>query len=155
MPYRYTTELIDTALTYLDYRKLITATLASAPADDAAEKMRPHLKNNAVLMDEYDRDYQVSPGLLDAVTARPATTWLVITEGWCGDAAFNVPLFHVLEKLAPEKVKLRLVLRDSNPALIDAHLTDGGRSVPKLIVLSEALKPLGFWGPRPADCSNS
>jgi hypothetical protein len=55
-----------------------------------------------------------------------------------------VPLFHVLEKLVSEKVKLRLVLRDSNSEIMDAHLTDGGRSIPKLIVLSDDLKPLGF-----------
>ena len=151
MAYHYTNELINTALTYPDYRSLIKETLSSAPTDAAAEKMRPHLANNALLMDEYDERYRVSPNLLDAVNAGPPTTWLVITEGWCGDAAFNVPLFHVLEKLVPKKVSLRLVLRDSNPGLMDAHLTDGGRSIPKLIVLSNGLEPLGFWGPRPAD----
>ncbi len=150
MAYHYTTKLIDTALTYPDYRRVIMATLASSPADATAEKMRPYLKSNSALMDDYDENYRITPALLDAVNTGPATTWLVITEGWCGDAAFNVPLFHVLEKLVPEKVKLRLVLRDSNPEIMDAHLTDGGRSIPKLIALSDDLKPLGFWGPRPA-----
>jgi hypothetical protein len=149
MAYHYTTELIDTALTFPDYRRVIRETLASSPADATAEKMRPHLKSNSALMDDYDENYRIGAALLDAVNAGPATTWLVITEGWCGDAAFNVPLFYVLEKLVPEKVKLRLVLRDSNPEIMDAHLTDGGRSIPKLIVLSDDLKPLGFWGPRP------
>ena len=60
-------------------------------------------------------------------------------------------MFHAIEKLAPGKVKLRLVLRDSNMELIDANLTDGGRSIPKLIVLSTGLVPLEFWGPRPAE----
>jgi len=31
----------------------------------------------------------------------------------------------------------------------DPHLTNGGRSIPKLIVLSDDLKALSFWGPRP------
>jgi len=150
MAFHYTTELIHNALTYPEYRRQIRETLATAPTDAAAEKMRPYLVSNARLMDDYDESYRVLPELLAAVEQGPSTTWLVITEGWCGDAAFNVPLFHVLAELAPEKVKLRLVLRDSNLGLMDAHLTDGGRSIPKLIVLSDDLKPLGLWGPRPA-----
>jgi hypothetical protein len=150
MAYLYTTELINSALTYPEYRRQIREILVTAPSDAAAEKMRPYLAANARLMDDYDESYRVLPELLAAVEQSPSTTWLVITEGWCGDAAFNVPLFYVLEKLAPGKIKLRLVLRDSNLELMDAHLTDGGRSIPKLIVLSDDLKPLGFWGPRPA-----
>ena len=41
-------------------------------------------------------------------------------------------------------------LRDSNLELMDAHLTNGGRSIPKLIVLNQDLKEIGNWGPRPA-----
>jgi len=151
MAYHYTTELIDNALTYPDYRKLIRESLGTPAADAAAEKMKLYTAKNATLMDEYDQAYSITPGLLAAVTAAPLATWLVITEGWCGDAAFNVPLFHVLEKLVPEKVRLRVVLRDSNLELMDANLTDGGRSIPKLIVLSNELVPVGFWGPRPAE----
>jgi len=47
------------------------------------------------------------------------------------------------------KVTLRLVLRDSNLALMDAHLTDGGRSIPKLVILNDQLQEAGTWGPRP------
>ena len=150
MAYTYTKELIDTALSYADYRNHIKETLALPPADATAERMRPHLASNSALMDQYDRDYRVGAELLNALSAAPAVTWLVISEGWCGDAAFNVPLLHVAERALPEKVCLRLVLRDSNPELMDANLTDGGRSIPKLIVLGHDLEPLGYWGPRPA-----
>lgn len=150
MAYQYAHELIESALTYSEYRRQISDMLALPPAGSAAARMRPYLSTNAQLMDEYDRDYRVWPELIAAVSEAPATTWLVITEGWCGDAAFNVPLLHVLQKAVPEKVKLRLVLRDSNPELMDANLTDGGRSIPKLIVLNEELNPVGYWGPRPA-----
>jgi len=145
-----TKELINTALTYVDYRKQISETLAHPPVDTAAERMRPHLANNSLLMDKYDRDYRVFPELKEALSVAPATTWLIITEGWCGDAAFNIPLLNTAEKTLPEKIKLRFVLRDSNLELMDANLTDGGRSIPKLIVLDDGLKPLGYWGPRPA-----
>lgn len=150
MAFIYTRELIAQALTYPEYRKLISETLATEPADATAEKMRPYLASNALLMDEYDQSYHVFPALLTTVAAAQAVTWMVITEGWCGDAAFNVPMFYAIEKLLPEKIKLRLFLRDSNLELMDANLTDGGRSIPKLIVLDQKLEPVGYWGPRPA-----
>jgi hypothetical protein len=149
MPYVYTPQLIEQALTYTAYRDQIRATLSVPPADAAAERMRPYLAGNAALMEEYDQSYRVLPELLEALSAAPAATWLVITEGWCGDAAFNVPLLYAAERAMPSKIKLRLVLRDSNLELMDANLTDGGRSIPKLIVLNNNLEPAGYWGPRP------
>jgi len=149
MPYVYTHQLIEQALTYSAYRDQIGATLAVPPADDAAERMRPYLAGNAALMAEYDQSYSVLPDLLEALSAAPPATWLVITEGWCGDAAFNVPLLYAAEREMPSKIKLRLVLRDSNPELMDANLTEGGRSIPKLIALNDDLQPVGYWGPRP------
>jgi hypothetical protein len=150
MAFLYTNELIDNALTYPNYRKGIKETLDVAPTTAAAEKMRPHIVNNLVLMDEYDQSYQLSRYLDETVATAPSTIWLVITEGWCGDAAFNIPMFNIIEKRWPEKIKLRLVLRDNNLELMDANLTEGGRSIPKLIVLDNGLEPLGYWGPRPA-----
>ena len=75
--------------------------------------------------------------------------WLVITEGWCGDAAQNIP---VIEKIAAENdlIETRYVLRDENPQLMDAYLTHNARSIPKLIALdAKTLEELGTWGPRP------
>jgi hypothetical protein len=74
--------------------------------------------------------------------------WLIITEGWCGDAAQNIP---VIEKIAFESadIETRYVLRDENLELIDAYLTNNARSIPKLICLdAETLEEIGTWGPR-------
>ena len=75
--------------------------------------------------------------------------WLIITEGWCGDAAQNIPS---IEKIAAESdlIETRYVLRDENLTLMDAYLTNNARSIPKLIALdAETLQELGVWGPRP------
>jgi hypothetical protein len=112
--------------------------------------MRPYFIKNVPLMDSYDESYRISEDLKKLAEAAPTTTWVVITEAWCGDVAYNVPLLAALEKAAPEKIKLSLFLRDSNLPLIDAYLTDGGRSIPKVVVLNQDLKELGTWGPRPA-----
>ena len=48
--------------------------------------------------------------------AQRRVIWLVITEGWCGDAAQNIP---VIEKIAAQSVNIetRYILRDENPDL--------------------------------------
>lgn len=76
--------------------------------------------------------------------------FLIITESWCGDAAQIVPVFT---KLSEETgVELKVVLRDENTDLIDAHLTNGGRSIPIIIALNKNDWSVKFvWGPRPAE----
>lgn len=150
MPYLYTQQLIQSAFTYSNYRKHINEALAIPAQDEHAAKMHHYITNNVALMDEYDKTYRVSADLEAVLADAHATIWLVISEGWCGDAAFNLPMMAAIEKAMPEKVQLRLLFRDSNLDVIDANLTDGGRSIPKLIILSEDLKELGHWGPRPA-----
>jgi hypothetical protein len=75
-------------------------------------------------------------------------TWLVITETWCGDAAQSVPVLAQVAALNP-LITCRLVLRDEHPDLIDGFLTNGARSIPKILLLDDALTVLAVWGPRP------
>jgi hypothetical protein len=76
-------------------------------------------------------------------------TWVILTEPWCGDAAQCVP---VIEKLALSagNIQTLYLLRDEHPEVMDAYLTNGGRSIPKLICLDKTGKELFTWGPRPA-----
>jgi hypothetical protein len=47
---------------------------------------------------------------------------------------------------------LRVLTRDDNPDLMDAHLTNGrSRSIPVVIVYDERLREIGWWGPRPGE----
>lgn len=75
---------------------------------------------------------------------------LVIAEDWCGDAANLVPVFARLAESAPH-VELRVVKRDEHPDLMDLYLTSGTRSIPIVVVLDERFRPIGRWGPRPAE----
>lgn len=75
-------------------------------------------------------------------------TWIVLTESWCGDAAQNLPIFEKIASINPN-INLRVLLRDENPELMDQYLTNGGKSIPKLIGVDENLKELFTWGPRP------
>lgn len=73
--------------------------------------------------------------------------WLLITESWCGDAANSVPIIAKLAELN-EDVDLRIIMRDESTDLIDQFLTNGGRSIPKLIALNSTREVLFTWGPR-------
>ena len=74
---------------------------------------------------------------------------LVLSEGWCGDAAQTVPVMHWMAEASP-RVELRVALRDEHPELIDQYLTNGGRSIPKLLFLdAQTHEVLADWGPRP------
>lgn len=77
-------------------------------------------------------------------------TWILITEAWCGDSAQNLPILAKLAKASEGKIKLDIILRDENPEWMDAHLTNGTRSVPKMISADENGNELFSWGPRPA-----
>jgi len=74
---------------------------------------------------------------------------LVLLEDWCGDGVNTVPAIAALAAAVPG-LELRVVPRDEHPALMDAHLTNGTRSIPVVIVLDEHFRELGWWGPRPA-----
>ena len=75
--------------------------------------------------------------------------WLLITESWCGDAAQTLPVLNKLAE-ASENIELRVVLRDEYPELMDHFLTNGTRSIPKLIIMNPHLEVMATWGPRTA-----
>lgn len=73
--------------------------------------------------------------------------WLLISETWCGDAAQNLPQLAKMAEFS-DAIELRIVFRDENLELMDEYLTNGGRSIPKLIAFTEN-KEVFTWGPRP------
>ncbi|MDF7820968.1 thioredoxin family protein [Runella sp. MFBS21] len=77
--------------------------------------------------------------------------WLVLTESWCGDAAQSIPVLVKMAEYQPH-IELKVLLRDKNLDVMDAYLTNGGRSIPKLICLkADTLEELFTWGPRPQE----
>ena len=64
------------------------------------------------------------------------TTWLVLTESWCGDAAHVMPVMNKIAKLN-DNIDLKVVLRDQNKELMNQFLTNGNKSIPKLIMIDD------------------
>lgn len=76
--------------------------------------------------------------------------WLVIAEPWCGDGAQILPVLHKIAAASKGKIELQIILRDTNPEIMDLFLTNGTRSIPKLVSLDkETGLVLWTWGPRP------
>ncbi len=143
--------LWEHALTYKEYRELITRLLAvqKTTGDNHSEKMLEYTELNVQRMNKWDKITKITPELESAIKKiHSKQKWLVITEAWCGDAAQNIPILNKITELN-DLIDLRLILRDENLDVMDAYLTDGGRSIPKLVIMDNDLNELGQWGPRP------
>ena len=74
---------------------------------------------------------------------------LVLSEDWCGDAVNIVPIVGRLAD-SVSNMDMRILARDQNLDLMDAHLTNGrSRSIPIVILLNDKFQECGWWGPRP------
>lgn len=73
---------------------------------------------------------------------------VVLAEDWCGDATNTLPVLAKWAELVPT-VELRVLRRDQYPQVMDRYLTGMARSIPVVIVLTEEMEELGWWGPRP------
>lgn len=125
-----------------------TATTSSAPPTAALVEFT---KLNWSRTQRIHKTVVLNPLLKYAVeNIQHQYTWIVLTEAWCGDSAQNLPVIAEIAKLNPEKIKLFILLRNENPALMDNYLTNGARAIPKLIAVNETLSKEAFvWGPRP------
>ncbi|HBF19541.1 MAG: thioredoxin family protein [Owenweeksia sp.] len=149
-------EALHKSLSYEEYRKLVDNLFeqGQTTGPNQSEKMVHYTGLNIQRMQKWEKRYAPAPGSLEAMTSVRDEIWLILTEGWCGDAAHSLPVIHKLTQVN-KSIDLRLVLRDENLELMDTHLTDGGRSIPKLIRLrKETLEEIGEWGPRPEPAQN-
>lgn len=141
------------ALDYTSYRNLVDELLAKGETTgpDNSEAMLHYSKMNVQRMNRVDKTTVLGEELLATIEKiNGKYRFLVITEGWCGDAAQIVPIINKVVSAAPDQFELKLTLRDKNLPLIDAHLTNGGRAIPVLLILDEEGNlVLPKWGPRP------
>lgn len=140
-------------LDYMIYRQLIDKLLSQGKTTgpDNSTEMLHYTKMNVQRMKRVEKTIVLTDGLLATIAAlKNKYRMLVVTEGWCGDAAQILPIIHIITMAAPEKMELKVVLRDQHLDLIDAHLTNGGRAIPALLILNEdGNLALPKWGPRP------
>ena len=143
---------LDKAMSYQAYKELVKqhvdqGTNTGAEITDA---LAQYTLLNDRRMKRWAKTFKLDEATRELIAKRDQPiTWLVLTESWCGDAAHATPIMDAFTQANP-KIELKILLRDQNPELMDAFLTNGARSIPKLIAYdSEQKAYLGSWGPRP------
>jgi curved DNA-binding protein CbpA len=120
-----------------------------APYDNPA--YFDYLKLNHTRQNRWLKRGAINEELKLALHALPPQEWILITEPWCGDAAHSNPFIYMMAKENPS-IDLKIVLRDEPPFLIDQYLTNGGKSIPILIIRDKEGIDRFVWGPRPEPC---
>jgi thiol-disulfide isomerase/thioredoxin len=137
---------------YLEYRKIVSDLLSEGKStgNEQSEDLLHYSTLNEARLKRLDKTIQVSEVVsMKLKGLRKEYIWLVIAEGWCGDAAQILP---ILNKMALEtnKIVLKIIFRDLNEDIMNHFLTNGARAIPKLLVIDKQTgKVCSDWGPRP------
>ena len=119
--------------------------LASAISEEEKEQYN-YYNLGVTRMARLNKTYKPQEELLDVLKSKNFNgKILIIAEGWCGDASMIVPVVAHFFKGHNE---VRINYRDQND-LIDQFLTNGGKSIPIVILLDEDNNVFHRWGPRP------
>ena len=140
-------------LTYEAYQATWAKALEQplAGLDKTQRRYRYYARYNKERSERVHQAYEVSAKLRGAIEKIDAPQlWMVLTEDWCGDSAYNLPVMVEAARLN-ELIDLRILHRDENLDVMDQYLTGTARSIPKLVAFSEAGEELFRWGPRPEE----
>ncbi|MBC7487378.1 MAG: thioredoxin family protein [Cytophagaceae bacterium] len=135
--------------TYNQYRQLIDQLLAknNTTGSNQSAFYIDYTRQNVARMKRAEELLTVPPDASQHIT-KPYQ-FLLISEAWCGDASYTVPIIAGLAKALPA-VDLTIILRDEHLEIMDKFLTNGGRSIAKLIIVDPTThQVLADWGPRP------
>ena len=140
------------SFSYEAYRKKISDLLeeGKSTGPNQSEDLLHYSTLNDARMNRLDKKIKLTHSAKEALkSTKEKQTWLLITEGWCGDAAQIAPVINKMS-IESDKVDLKVVLRDENENLMNQFLTNGSKSIPKLVVLNEENEVISSWGPRPS-----
>ena len=136
-----------------EYEKQFTDILEGRNQDYPydAESYVNYVKMNLARIKRWNKTGKLNPELVDVIeNIDQPLKWVLITEPWCGDAAHSHAFIEKLVNLNPN-ISLEIQNRDAPNSEIDQYLTNGGKSIPKLIVRDANGQDLFTWGPRPKE----
>ncbi len=137
--------------TYTDYREMVSKLIkeGKSTGNEQSDDLLHYSELNETRMNRLEKTIKITDEVqLQLNQLDKKYTWLVIAEGWCGDAAQILPIIYKMAE-SSENIDLKIVLRDENEALMNDFLTNGGMAIPKLIILDEENNVIGDFGPRP------
>ncbi|WP_432672902.1 thioredoxin family protein [Flavobacterium sp. SM2513] len=139
---------------YENYRTRLKSLLAEGKSsgDDQSEDLLHYSELNETRMNRLDKTIRITPETEQFLSSlKTEYIWLVLSEGWCGDAAQLLPIMNKMAQIS-DKIDLQIAFRDENPELMTLFLTNGGKAIPKLIIVNkDTLEVVADWGPRPAE----
>lgn len=148
----YYDKRVQNGLTYEEFLNTIREKVDAGEDGQKTEndtKLFGYIELNYSRKTRITKTYQPSEELIEVVEAIVEPQfWLVITEDWCGDSAQNLPYIVTISECNP-LITLKIVQRDANLDFMDMYLTNGSRSIPKLVAFSSSGETLFQWGPRP------
>lgn len=145
-------EAIHKSMSYSAYVNLIEQLVKdnSTTGNEKTEALADYTKLNQRRMNRWDKTIKITEAhQLKIQNFNKSVTWLVLTESWCGDAAHILPVINKVAELN-DHINFRIVLRDQHDDLMNLFLTNGGKSIPKLLMLDKTSNEvLNTFGPRP------
>lgn len=141
---------------YTEYRTLVSKLISEGKStgNEQSADLLHYSELNEVRMKRLEKTLKLDLEVEKALqNLKSKQTWLVISEGWCGDAAQILPIIKLMTEVS-ENIDFKIVLRDENEALMNQFLTNGAKSIPKLLVLDESFNLINHWGPRPEGAKN-
>lgn len=142
---------LDKSMSFKEYYQLNEelAKNGGTTGNDKSESLINYTKLNFSRMKRILKTTPIAEEVTDtAGYLTEKLTWVILAETWCGDAAQNLPIFAKFTEVIPN-ITVRILLRDENEDVMNQYLTNGGKSIPKLICIDENFNELGTWGPRP------
>lgn len=141
------------ALSYAEYRNLTESLLSEGKTTGLTQtdEYLEATRINQQRMNRLDKTAEISKPMAEVLAAlnRPLL-FLTISEAWCGDAAQNLPWIHLIATSSGGKIQDYYILRDDHPDLMNQFLTNGSKSIPKLLIMDPKTGELfATWGPRP------
>jgi len=147
---------LEESMSYKEYRSLITDLLAlgKSTGKSQTEDLLYYSKLNNSRMRRLDKTFKISEETIENLRSISKNQiWIVLTEGWCGDAAHSLPVINKMVENS-DGISLKILLRDENEELMNKFLTNGNKSIPKLIMLdADTNELIDSWGPRPTEAA--
>lgn len=145
-------EKTNIGISYDSYHQIVEELVAAGKTSgqNQSEDMAHYTEMNLQRMNRILKTIEIDAELTSIIQkiTKPIV-FLTLAEAWCGDVAQNLPIIQKMVALNPN-LEMRIVWRDENLDLMNLYLTNGGISIPKIVLLdAQSFEELAVWGPRP------
>ena len=146
--------VLEKSMPYEAYIENVNALIAqgkSSTNDDLNDEEHLHFTQlNLTRMKRLDKTTHLSVSTINALSKWALPVYfLVISEGWCGDASQILPAVHKIAE-ANSQIKVRVIYREAHLDIMNRYLTNGARAIPMVLIVSQRDgSVLGKYGPRP------